>query len=127
MSIVSSAIVEDHAQIDGRRSIIEHHTDDQGVVYAVFYLAEAEAVVEEMLPIRAALLEAALAEQAARREAQTAADQLRAVELLKLSDESIGAILQVPVDAVADEKAKLEAQASDKDGGDVIGDVVVVP
>ena len=33
MAIVSSEIVADDAQADGRRTIVEHHTDDEGEVH----------------------------------------------------------------------------------------------
>lgn len=40
MSIVASNILEDRAQADGRRAIHERHTDNLGIAYDVFYLAE---------------------------------------------------------------------------------------
>ena len=41
MAIVSSAIVEDHAQADGRRWIRERHTDQVGLLYEFAWLAAA--------------------------------------------------------------------------------------
>lgn len=38
--IVSSVIVLDNLQTDGRRIIVEQHTDDQGVVQELSYMAE---------------------------------------------------------------------------------------
>ena len=51
MPILSSSVVVDAAQLDGRRHIIEHHTDHVGIVYPVFYLAEAGA--DATLPLAA--------------------------------------------------------------------------
>lgn len=39
--IVSSVIVLDNLQTDGRRIIIEQHTDDQGIVQELSYMADA--------------------------------------------------------------------------------------
>lgn len=39
MSIVSSTHSIGHEQADGRRYVTEQHTDSQGVVYVVEYLA----------------------------------------------------------------------------------------
>lgn len=39
MSIVSSTHTVGHAQADGRRYVVESHTDSQGVVYGIEYLA----------------------------------------------------------------------------------------
>jgi hypothetical protein len=62
MPIVSSAIVEDRVQRDGRRSVQERHVDHLGGVQDVFYLAEAGADVAAMLPVRAALMDAQVAQ-----------------------------------------------------------------
>lgn len=62
MSIVASVIVEDRAQIDGRRAVREHHTDHLGVIHAVSYLAEALADVQAALTARVATLTQALAD-----------------------------------------------------------------
>lgn len=62
MSIVSSQVVEDHAQRDGRRAVREHHTDHLGVVHAVSYLAEAAADVQTALAARAPQITQVLAD-----------------------------------------------------------------
>lgn len=62
MAIISSEIAEDRAQIDGRRSIREVHTDDLGEQHVVTYLAEAGADVTLILPERAAQIDASLVE-----------------------------------------------------------------
>lgn len=41
MAITSSTIIEDRAQIDGRRWITERHVDSQGQSYFVVYMADA--------------------------------------------------------------------------------------
>lgn len=61
MPITSSVIVEDRVQRDRRRAVREQHRDHTGVIHEVAYLAEADADVSAMLPIRAALIEDALA------------------------------------------------------------------
>lgn len=53
-SISSSTIIEDAVQVDGRRHVRERHVDNMGMPHDVFYIAEAEADVSAMLPIRAA-------------------------------------------------------------------------
>jgi len=62
MGVVTSVIVEDRVQRDGRRSVQEQHTDHLGRVQDVFYLAEADADVAAMLPVRAALIDAQAAQ-----------------------------------------------------------------
>lgn len=52
MAIVSSQIVEDRAQIDGRRSIREQHTDQLGKLYFYAYLAEAMADAAAIMAAR---------------------------------------------------------------------------
>ena len=59
MTIVSSAVIDDRAQIDGRRYITEAHTDHLGVVHSRLYLAPADYVPD--LAATAALIEASLA------------------------------------------------------------------
>lgn len=62
MAVVSSVIIEDHAQVDGRRHVRERHTTDLGDVIDVQYVAEADADVEASLAPRAAQIEAQLVE-----------------------------------------------------------------
>lgn len=52
MAITSSAIIEDRAQIDGRRWITERHTDNLGIQRFVQYLAEAGADVQAAMSER---------------------------------------------------------------------------
>lgn len=61
MPIVSSVVLEDRVQVDGRRSVSELHTDHLGVQYPVSYMAEAKDDVGVVLVARAAQLEADLA------------------------------------------------------------------
>lgn len=63
MPILASSIVEDRVQVDGRRAVREAHTDDLGQVQVVDYLAEPDADVQAVLPIRAAILDALAAER----------------------------------------------------------------
>lgn len=53
MAITSSVIADESVQRDGRRYITEHHTDHQGVVHAVTYLADAGFDTAEALAARA--------------------------------------------------------------------------
>lgn len=63
MTIVSSTVIEDSPQIDGRRWITEAHTDHLGIVHRRGpYMAEAEQDVEAGLAANAALIEAQLQE-----------------------------------------------------------------
>lgn len=112
MAIKSSEIIEDHVQIDGRRWITERHVADDGTEFRVVYMAESKADVSVMLPIRAAQIEQAIADKAAEKQATALAEKERAVELLKLADDSIGKILMVPSEKVADEKTKLADAAA---------------
>lgn len=56
-AIVSSVIVEDSAQIDGRRYIRERHTDSFGVVMEVLYLGAANTNAAAVMAARVASLE----------------------------------------------------------------------
>ena len=61
MSITTSVIVEDHAQIDGRRAVRERHTDHLGVFHFASYLAQAADNASTIMAARVAILEAHLA------------------------------------------------------------------
>lgn len=61
MSITSSVIVEDSAQADLRRQIIEHHIDHLSVIHVVSYLAESGADVTAAMNGRVSSVEAGLA------------------------------------------------------------------
>jgi hypothetical protein len=63
MAIVSSVIVEDAIQRDGRRWVREHHTDHLGIVHAIAYLAAAGFDAAAALLARVATLEASLRER----------------------------------------------------------------
>lgn len=56
MPIISSQIITDSAQADGRRYIRERHTDHLSKLYDVVYLAEIEATIQDVLLTRAALI-----------------------------------------------------------------------
>lgn len=60
MPIVSSVIVEDRTQVDGRRSVRERHIDQVDAVQFVAYLALAGVDVAAIMAARVALLDAAL-------------------------------------------------------------------
>lgn len=55
--IVTSLIVEDRVQVDGRRAIQERHVDHVGRVESVFYLAEAGADATAIMLARVPILE----------------------------------------------------------------------
>lgn len=61
--IVSSKIIADQPQADGRRYITERHVDDLGAEMFVTYLAEKGADATAILPERAANIEAAIEEE----------------------------------------------------------------
>lgn len=63
MPIVTSVIVTDTSQVDGRRAIHERHTDHVGVAHHRFYLAEAGADVSAAMLAQVPVLEAALVAQ----------------------------------------------------------------
>lgn len=58
MPIVNSTIIEDRAQVDGRRFVRERHTDNLGAIQEVSYLAEAGADVNAAMTARVATLDA---------------------------------------------------------------------
>lgn len=60
MPIVSSEIIEDSPQADGRRWITEQHVDQLGLAYEFRYLADADADPAGRLASRAAELDAEL-------------------------------------------------------------------
>lgn len=61
--IISSQIIEDREQIDGRRSVRELHVDALGKEYVIQYLAESEADVNTRMTARAAELDDQLSKQ----------------------------------------------------------------
>lgn len=63
MAIVSSIYNEGHAQIDGRHYVIEQHTDSEGVLHQIEYLASIGSDYVAILAARAAFLEEELANQ----------------------------------------------------------------
>lgn len=63
MPIVSSQIVLDHQQVDGRRHVQERHIDHRGVVNNVFYLAEPGADANTALNARVPVLTQQLRER----------------------------------------------------------------
>lgn len=62
MPITASEILYDRAQADGRRRVLEQHTDSLSRVYNVSYLAAPGADANAALAARVVLLEAALKE-----------------------------------------------------------------
>jgi len=65
MSIVSSTYTVGHAQADGRRWVIERHTDHLGAVHERRYKAADGVDYVAIRTARIALIEAELAEQEA--------------------------------------------------------------
>lgn len=63
MSITASAIAEDALQSDGRRAILEIHTDHTGKTWPRRYMAGASDNLQTGLAARAAELEAFLTQQ----------------------------------------------------------------
>jgi len=63
MSIVSSTVAVEHAQIDGRRWARETHTDHLGIQHIFDYLSEVGADTAAILAARAAALPGQLAAQ----------------------------------------------------------------
>lgn len=70
MPIVSSTHTVGHAQVDGRRYVVETHTDSEGVVHSAEYLA---AVGTDYAAVRDARA-VQIADQLAEAEAQALAD-----------------------------------------------------
>lgn len=62
MAIVSSTHTVGHEQVDGRRYVVELHTDSTGAVHMREYLAAAGADHAAIRDARAALLSVELAE-----------------------------------------------------------------
>jgi hypothetical protein len=60
LPIVSSVVVQDAAQRDGRRAVRERHTDQLGLTCDVFYLAEAAASAPAALAVHAGVIDAGL-------------------------------------------------------------------
>lgn len=67
-AIISSVIVWDNFQVDGRHSVREQHTDDQGNVFTFDYMADVgtdvNAVMQARLPEVLVEAEAVQAQQA---------------------------------------------------------------
>jgi hypothetical protein len=61
MAIVQSRLVEDRAQVDGRRQVWEQHVDQLGVAHDVFYMAEKGDDAVATMQARVPLVEAQLA------------------------------------------------------------------
>jgi hypothetical protein len=101
MRIVTSTIIAEHVQRDGRRDITERHVTDTGETIDVHYRADAKADVRRTMRNRVAVIEAQLAERAAR-EAEQAALEARRDEVIK----------RLPVANVADVLMVDEAEAS---------------
>lgn len=99
MPIISSIILENQPQSDGRRSVRERHTADDGTNYDACYLAEPGTDVNAVMVARVPILDQMLAdaasaanEQAARVAAAQAA-VLQANYMLTLDDADLTAML----------------------------------
>lgn len=90
--IVTSTILEDHSQKDGRRAITERHTFDDGTYQDVSYLAEPKDDVKAMLGERAKQIEADAAQRQAEIEREAAAPPV-------VSDAKLRAVLEAIVAA----------------------------
>lgn len=75
MAIVSSSIVEDRQQVDGRRAIRERHTDHAGAIHEFAYLASAGDDVSAVMASRVASIESGLASAEIDRNIVRALDQ----------------------------------------------------
>ena len=56
ITIISSEIVEDSTQIDGRRQIIERHITNGGTIHEFVWMAEPEQDIAPILAARADIL-----------------------------------------------------------------------
>ena len=63
MAIVSSTYTVGHAQADGRRYVREQHTDSEGIVHSVEYLAALGTDYQAVADARAVSIAASLAEE----------------------------------------------------------------
>ena len=52
LMIISSTIIEDRSQRDGRRSVTERHVDSTGSAHDVYYLAESNTDVNVAMAAR---------------------------------------------------------------------------
>lgn len=62
MTIVTSVIISDDVQADGRRDIRERHTDDLGDIYPAHYLGEANTDANAVMLARVPFIEAQIEE-----------------------------------------------------------------
>lgn len=72
MPIVSSTHTVGHAQRDGRRYVVELHTDDAGVVHRVEYLAAEKADYADIMAARAVQIDASIVEAAMQKQEREA-------------------------------------------------------
>lgn len=108
--IVSSEIISDVRQIDGRRSVVERHVSDDGKEVIVSYMAEARADARLEMLVRSAQIDEDIVDQEAIRQSERTLDRERAQAMLALRDADIQAILRLrPEDVVA---AKLDLSAA---------------
>jgi len=105
MLITKSEILGDNKQVDGRRRILEMHTDDSGKVYYYTYLAESNTNVEAVLQIHAAGLIPSPEEKSA--EMSEELDKIQ-VELDFLNDADA---VKARIDELVAKKAVLDAEA----------------
>jgi hypothetical protein len=80
MAIVSSTIIEDAPQRDGRRHVCERHVDHAGLIHFIRYLAEQAADVSATMAARVAAIEAELKERELRRAVRAALEDGPAVQ-----------------------------------------------
>jgi len=80
MAIVSSTIIEDAPQRDGRRHVCERHVDHAGLIHFVRYMAEAAANVSAVMAARVAAIEAELKERELQRAIRDALQDGAAVQ-----------------------------------------------
>ena len=80
MAITSSTIIEDIAQVDGRRHVCERHVDHAGLIHFIRYMAEAAANISATMAARVASIEAELKERELRRAVRAALEDGPAVQ-----------------------------------------------
>ena len=105
MAIVTSVLVYNRVQADGRRKVREDHTDDLGRVHTIYTLIDDKADADAIMAARVAGLDAQLAaEQADRDErvAEEAANVKLDIYIKGLPDKTLtdAGFTQAEVDAV---------------------------
>lgn len=110
--IVSSRIISESVEADGRRLVHELHIDSDGHEWQVTYVAEADADTKATLQDRVPRLNQQIANRAAERKAVEEAEAARDAVLKELSVEQVAAVLMVDESEAA--KRKEDADRRDE-------------